>query len=271
VTADRYAHLVSDGSVSAQDNDQAQAQYKLKQAAVQSLEQALRGQQSAIAAAQANVARLENMKGYRNVLAPFGGVITLRNVDSGALVNSGSTLLFRIAQTSALRIYLNVPQTNAGSVHRGDKASLTVSNLPGRTFAGRVARTANALDPSTRTLLVEVHVPNPDGALLPGMYAQVTLSNSRADPPLLIPSDALIVSGAGTQVAVVRPDHTVHLQNIVAGRDYGDRLEVMSGLNNGDVIVAHPGDVLGEGAAVEPVESTSEPDGPNPGRPPASF
>lgn len=258
VTADRYAHLVSDGSVSAQENDQYQAQYKLKTAALQSLEQALKGQESAIAAAQANVARLENMKGYRNVLAPFDGVITLRNVDSGALVNSGSTLLFRIAQTNSLRIYLNVPQTNASSIHRGDTASLTVSNLPGRTFHGTLVRTANALDPSSRTLLVEVHVPNPDGVLLPGTYAQVTLNNSRANPPLLIPSDAMIVSGSGTQVAVVDQSHRVHLRTIVAGRDYGDRLEVVSGLADGDAIVAHPGDVLSEGTMVEPVESNSK-------------
>lgn len=269
VTADRYARLVSDGSVSAQDNDQFQAQYKLKLAALQSLEQALKGQQSAIAAAQANVARLENMKGYRNVVAPFDGVITLRNVDSGALVNSGSTLLFRIAQTNALRIYLNVPQTNASSIRHGDTASLSVSNLPGRTFTGKVARTANALDPSSRTLLVEVHVPNPDGVLLPGMYAQVTLNSSRANPPLLIPSDALIVSGAGTQVAVVDPNHRVHLQTIVAGRDYGDRLEVMKGLNDGEVIVAHPGDVLHEGTIVDPIGSGAKPEMTSEGRPAA--
>ena len=254
VTADRYARLVSDGSVSAQENDQYQAQHKLKTAALQSLEQALRGQESARTAAQANAARLENMKGYRNVVAPFDGVITLRNVDSGALVNSGSTLLFRIAQTNSLRIYLNVPQTNAGSIHRGDTASLSVSNLPGRTFVGNVARTSNALDPSSRTLLVEVHVPNPDGALLPGMYAQVILNSSRVNPPLLIPSDALIVTSAGTQVAVVQPSRRVHLQTIVAGRDYGDRLEVMAGVKDGDVIIAHPGDVLHEGAIVDPIE-----------------
>ena len=254
VTAGRYAHLVSDGSVSAQENDQYQAQHKLKMAALQSLEQALRGQESARTAAQANAARLENMKGYRNVVAPFDGVITLRNVDSGALVNSGSTLLFRIAQTNSLRIYLNVPQTNAGSIHRGDTASLSVSNLPGRTFVGNVARTSNALDPSSRTLLVEVHVPNPDGALLPGMYAQVILNSSRVNPPLLIPSDALIVTSAGTQVAVVQPSRRVHLQTIVAGRDYGDRLEVMTGVKDGDVIIAHPGDVLHEGAMVDPIE-----------------
>jgi multidrug efflux pump subunit AcrA (membrane-fusion protein) len=164
VTAKRWGNLVSDGSVSVQENDQYQAQYQSKIAAVHALEQALLGQRGGIKAAEANLARLESMKGYRIVMAPFDGVITLRNVDSGALVNNGTTLLFRIAQTGTLRTYLNVPQAHADSVHRGDAASLTVSNLPGSTFSGVVARTANALDPASRTLLVEVHVPNPNGA-----------------------------------------------------------------------------------------------------------
>jgi RND family efflux transporter MFP subunit len=266
VTANRWANLVIDGSVSVQENDQYQAQYKSKIAAVHALEQALKGQEGAVGAAEANVARLENMKGYRIVVAPFDGVITLRNVDSGALVNTGSTLLFRIAQTNALRMYLNVPQANASSVHPGDTASLTVSNLPGSSFDGVVARTANALDPSSRTLLVEVHVPNPNGVLLPGMYAQVKLNSSRTNPPLLIPSDALIVSDAGTQVAVVQPSHRVHLQSIVAGRDYGDHIEVMSGLNDGDTIIANPSDILREGAMVDPIEATSKQEA-TPGRP----
>lgn len=260
VTANRWAHLVTDGSVSVQENDQYQEQYKAKIATVQSLEQALKGQQNGVGAAQANLARLENMKGYRVVAAPFDGVITLRNVDSGALVTTGSTLLFRIAQANALRIYLNVPQTNASSVHRGDAASVTVSNLPGKTFNGAVARMADSLDPSSRTLLVEVHVPNPNGVLLPGMYAQVTLNSSRADAPLLIPSDALIVSDAGTQVAVIESRNRVHLQHIVTGRDYGDHIEVMSGLSEGDIIIANPSDVLSEGATVDPIQAGSNPE-----------
>ncbi len=261
VTAKRWSNLVSDGSVSVQENDQYQAQYQSKIAAVHALEQALIGQRGGIAAAQANLARLENMKSYRIVVAPFDGVITLRNVDTGALVNNGSTLLFRIAQTGTLRTYVNVPQMNAGSIHRGDEASLTVSNLPGSRFSGVVARTANALDPASRTLLVEVHVPNPKGILLPGMYAQVDLSSSRANPPPLIPSDALIISGDGTQVAIVGSDHRVHLQSIVAGRDYGDRIEVMSGLHDGDIIIANPGDIVHEGTEVDPIPVNSRPGG----------
>jgi len=258
VTAKRYADLVGNGSVSVQESDQYQAQYKSKIAAVNALEQALAGQQSAVNAAQANVARLENMQGYRVVVAPFDGVITVRNVDAGALVSSGTTLLFRIAQIGTLRTYLNVPQTNASSVHVGDAASLTVSNLPGRTFSGAVARTANALDPASRTLLVEVHVPNRDRVLLPGMYAQVQLSTSRATPPLLIPSDALMISGAGTQVAVVKPNHRVHLQTIVIGRDYGDRIEVVNGVREGDTVVSDPGDILHEDTQVDPVPAKSK-------------
>jgi RND family efflux transporter MFP subunit len=253
VTAHRWASLVTNGSVSVQENDQYQAQYRSKIAGVESLEQALVVQRGGVAAAQANVARLENMKSYRVVTAPFNGVITLRNVDSGALVNTGATLLFRIAQTANLRTYVNVPQSDANSVHGGDAASLTVSNLPGRTFTGTVARTANSLDPASRTLLVEVHVPNESGVLFPGMYAQVELTSSRKDPPLLIPSNALIIRGNGSEVAVVRADHRIHIQKIDAGRDYGDRLEVMSGLREGDSIVANPGDVLNEGTEVEPV------------------
>ena len=138
-------------------------------------------QRSNVAAAEANLARIERMQSYRMVKAPFDGVITLRNVDVGALVNAGNTLLFRIAQTGTLRTYVNVPQTHASSVRPGQTARLSVSNLPGRQFTGTVARTANALDPASRTLLVEVHVPNHDGALLPG-HVRAGRSDQRREP-----------------------------------------------------------------------------------------
>src|SRR5947209_2125939 len=201
---------------------------------------------------------MDEIQGYRIEKAPFDGVITLRNVDTGALVNAGNTLLFRIAQTGTVRTYVNVPQTDSSSIKPGQPARLTVSNLPGREFTGTVARTANSLDPTSRTMLVEVQVPNADGALLPGMYAQVDLSSARSNPPVLIPGDALIVRADGTQVAVVRPDHTVHLQKIVVGRDLGARLEVFSGLQAGDTIIANPGDSAREGATVEPVPAAEK-------------
>jgi RND family efflux transporter MFP subunit len=259
VTAERWASLAGKGVVSRQENDRYQAEYRSLTAATHSLEKAVAMQRSNVAAAEANLARLDKVQGYRLVKAPFNGVITLRNVDVGALVNAGSTLLFRIAQTATLRTYVNVPQVSASGVRVGQTARLTVSSLPSRHFAGAVARTANALDPANRTLLVEIHVPNPDGALLPGMYARVDLVSARTDAPLRIPSDALIARGEGTAVAVVREDHTVHLQKIEVGRDYGDRLEVISGLTEGQMIIPNPGDVVREGLQVQPVPTAEKP------------
>jgi RND family efflux transporter MFP subunit len=253
VTAERWATLAKKGAVSKQENDQYQAQYQAQAANLDALEQAVAVARSNIAAAEANLSRLNEVQSYRIVKAPFDGVVTLRNVDVGALVNAGSTMLYRIAQTRVLRTYVNVPQTNADSVRTGQTAQLTVSNRPGRRFAGTVTRTADSLDPNSRTMLVEVQVPNSDGALLPGMYAQVDLTSPRVNPPLLLPGDCLIVRAEGTQVALVRPDHRVHFQKIQVGRDYGDKLEVLSGLEPGDSVIANPSDVVREGLQVEAV------------------
>lgn len=254
VTAQRWADLATQGIASKQDNDQYQAAYQSRAAAMRALEKGIAVQRANLTAAEANVARLEKVAAYRSVKAPFSGVITLRNLDTGALVSNGSTLLFRIAQTGTLRIYANVPQTHANSVHVGHTARIHVSNLPGREFSGSVARTASSLDPTNRTLLTEIHVPNPQGLLLPGMYATVQLMSPRLNAPLLVPSDALLVRAEGTSVALVRPDHTVHLQKIQVGRDYGDRLEVLGGLQEGDFIIPNPGDTAREGLKVEMVE-----------------
>jgi RND family efflux transporter MFP subunit len=250
VTAQRWSALVGRGVVSKQDNDLYQTQLQSQGASVHSLERAIAAQRSSVSAAEANLARLQQMGSYRIVRAPFDGVITQRNVDVGALVNTGTTLLFRIAQTGVLRTFVNVPQSSASSIHAGQTARLRVTNLPNQSFTGTVARTANSLDPSSRTMLVELHVPNREGLLMPGMYAQVNLGSVSANPPVLIPSAALIVLADGTEVATVRPDHTVHLQKIELGRDYGDRLEVLSGLQEGDTIIPNPGDLAREGLRV---------------------
>ena len=238
ITAQRYQDLLKSDAVSKQDVDNYNGDYAAKQAMVQS--------------AAANVKRLEEMESFKHVYAPFSGVITLRNVDVGALVNAGNTLLFRVAQISTLRTYVNVPQSDADSIHPGQQARLKVANLPGRSFAGNVARTANSLDPTSRTMLVEVQVPNPTGALLPGMYAQVELLSARPQPPLLIPGTALVIRAEGAQVALVRPDRTVHFQPIEIGRDFGDRLEVLGGLEEGNTIIVNPRDDVREGVRVEP-------------------
>jgi RND family efflux transporter MFP subunit len=253
VTAERWSNLVKKGVVSRQDNDTYQAQYAAQQANVQALEKAISSARSNIAAAQANLSRLSELQGYKTVYAPFTGVITLRNVDVGALVTEASTLLFRIAQTDRLRVYVYVPQSDAGSMQVGQTARLIVPDLSGRRFSGTVTRTANALDPSTRTLLTEVQVQNSYGALLPGMYTQVDLTTPRKDPPLLIPGDTLVVRSAVTQVAVVDNGHVVHFRRLQLGRDYGDRIEVLSGLEAGQQVIVNPGDTVQEGAKVNPV------------------
>jgi RND family efflux transporter MFP subunit len=198
---------------------------------------------------------LNELLGYQMVKAPFAGVITLRNVDTGALVNEGNTLLFRIAQTDRLRTYLNVPQMDAESVRVGQKATLAIADLNGRTFSGRVARTANALDPATRTLLVEVQIDNAAGGLMPGMYTQVELAVPRKNPPLLIPADTLVVRSDGPQVAVVGADGVVHYSRVVLGRDLGQQLEALSGVEEGDRLAVNPGDVVREGAKVKAVDA----------------
>jgi len=253
LTAERTRRLAERGIAPQQEDDQSRAQLAAQDASLQALDKAILAQRSNLAAARANLARLQDLQGYRLVKAPFDGVITQRNVDVGALVSSGNTLLYRIAQTSTLRTYLNVPQNDVNSVHVGQAAIVHVTQYPGRSFRGAVTRAARALDPSTRTMLVEVDVPNGDGALLPGTYADVGLSGTRADPPITVPAAALVFRTDGAQVAIVRPDHTVHLQKITVGRDYGDRIEILQGVEEGTMIVAAPGDGVREGAAIVPV------------------
>ena len=253
VTATRWNNLSNRGVVSRQENDQYQAQYLAQSANVRALDRAVAAAKGNVAASQANVARLTELQGYLQVRAPFVGVITLRNVDVGALVNTGSTLLFRIAQTNPLRTYVNVPQVDAPEVRVGQTATLSTADLPDRKFNGVVTRTANALDPASRTLLVEIQVPNPDGKLMPGTYSQVDLNLPRKDPPLLIPSDTLVVRPAGTLVALVDANNKVHFQAITVGRDLGDRIEVLSGLKAGQRVIVNPNDSVQEGVKVHPV------------------
>ena len=233
ITARRYGNLAAQGVVSKQENDQYQAAYQSQQAGLDALGKAIAASKSAVASSEANLQRLREMQAYKQVRAPFEGVITVRNIDTGALITAGSTLLYRIAQIGMLRTYVNVPQAYSDAVKVGQTARLSVANLPGRVFLGRVGRTASALDPTSRTLLVEVQVPNTSGDLLPGMYADVDLNIPVLDPPISLPADALVVRSDGTQVAVMRPDGTVHFQKIEIAADYGDHLDLASGLRCG--------------------------------------
>jgi len=259
ITADRLKTLNERGIAPQQDRDQAQAQLAAQDATVQAAEKTIAAQKSNLAAARANLARLRAVDAYRTVTAPFDGVITQRNVDVGALVSTGTTLLFRVAQTRTLRTYVNVPQNSVSAVRVGQAASLRLSDVPGKTFSGSVARMAQALDPATRTMLVEVDVPNTDGALFPGSFADVELIGSRATPPIVVPASAMVFRADGAQLAVVRPDNTVHLQKVTVGRDYGDRLEVLDGVDEGKAVIVVAGDTAREGAAVVPFERDSQP------------
>lgn len=262
VTADRYKTLTAEGVVSKQDNDQYQAQLASQTANLQALDKAVAAQQSNLAAARANLAaskanlaRLQELHGFLTVKAPFDGTITQRNVDIGSLVTGGSTVLYRMSQSRTLRTFINVPQVNANAVHMGQAAQLTLVNLPGRVFHGTVARVSSALDPASRTMLTEVDVPNSEGLLFPGMYADVTLSNTSADPPLVVPATALIARSDGAQLAAVSPEGIVHLRKVAVGRDYGDRVEILQGIDDGATILANPTDAAQEGVKIVPVNA----------------
>ena len=258
VTAQRWGNLLARGAVSRQENDTFQAQFSAQTANVQALEKTVQASESNLSAVEANLARLEQMQGYKIVRAPFAGVITLRNTDTGALIAAGQTLLFRIAQTDVLRAYINVPQSFSGIVRAGSKAGLTVSEHPGRVFEGRVARTANALDGASRTQLAELRIPNPGGVLMPGMYGQVRVETARAARPVLVAGDTIVIRPDGPQVAVVR-DAAVRFQKIQIGRDFGHDVEILAGLAEGDVLVVNPGDNVREGGKVEAREVVARP------------
>jgi len=237
------------GAVTQQEIDERAATQKTAQKAVDAAEATVR-------ANQADVDRLRELQGFQRVYAPFDGVITARNVDPGSLISAGSTSvttqLFSLAQVDTLRIFVYVPQTYAFDVHVGQSADITLREQPGRVFKGTVTRTAGAIDPASRTLLTEVQVPNRDGALLSGSYVTVHFKIQRSEPPLLIPGPALLAGSQGTRVAVVGSDDTLHYRPVTVGRDYGDHVEILSGLEESDVIVTGVPGGIADGAKVRP-------------------
>src|SRR3989454_9458427 len=205
--------------------------------------------------AGANVRRLLGLQGFQKVYAPFDGVITARNVDPGSLISAGSTTgtreLFRLAQVDVLRIFVFVPQSYAPDIKAGQSADVSVWELPGRVFQGTVTRTAGAIDPTSRTLLTEVQVPNPEGLLLSGSYATVRFKGQRAEPPLVVPQSALLIDANGVRVALVAADGTLHYRSIQIGRDFGNEVEVLSGVDASDVLATGLAANVAEGSRVE--------------------
>ena len=202
-----------------------------------------------LAAADANVQRLRQLQGFTRVLAPFDGVITRRNVEVGDLVDSSGKALFVLTQMDPLRIYVNVPQSYAQLVRAGQKVLVTQAELRGRTFSGEVARSSGAIDPATRTMQVEINLPNRDGTLLPGAYVQVDLPLAGAKT-LVVPTNVLLFRGEGTRVALVDGASRIRLKPVTLGRNLGESIEVLGGIADGDRLVVNPSDSLAEGDSV---------------------
>jgi len=241
ITATRYADLLKTDSVSKQDADNAAGDYEAKQATVQS--------------AQANVKRLEELQAFEKIYAPFDGVITARNTDIGALIDSGSaggtrTELFHIAQPDKLRVYVNVPEAYSQATKPGITAQLALSEFPGKLFPGTLVRTADAIDQSTRTLLVEIRVNNPTGTLLSGAYAEVHLKLPNAATAFILPVNALLFRAEGLRVVSVNGNHRTELRPITLGRDFGSEVEVVAGLTGNESIVVNPPDSIIAGEEV---------------------
>ena len=255
LTVERWRRLAKGGVVARQEADQKEADFAVTEAQVAKAQASIATTQETVHGNEANLHRLDEMKAFARITAPFDGVITARNVDIGTLVNSGNggaaRELFHIAQIQVLRIFVNVPQTNVASMHPGQTAELRVQELPGQVFSARVTRIANALDATSRAMLTVLEVPNPAGVLMPGMYAQVRFSAGRAEAAVLVPGDTLILGRQGPRVAVVAPDHRIHLRQIRVGQDLGSEIEVVSGLSAGELVVANPSDAVRENALVD--------------------
>jgi len=250
-TADRYRDLIKSDSVSQLDLDNANGNLEAKQTAVES--------------ARANVRRLEQLQGFRRIEAPFDGVITARNTDVGALIDPGGNAkeLFHIAAIHRLRVFVNVPQVYSRAAQPGLTAELTLKEFPGRRFTGKLARTSGAIDVASRTLLTEVDVDNPKSELLPGSYAEVHFKLPAAASTIRLPVDSLIFKADGLQVATLDASNRVALITVAAGRDFGDTIEILSGLSGGERVVLNPPDSLIDGQTVRVAAAASS----NPGAP----
>jgi membrane fusion protein (multidrug efflux system) len=216
----------------------------------------LEAQQAAVQAGEANVQDLAAQQGFEKIVAPFNGVVTRRNTDIGALINAGSSgagaaqELFHVARTDILRVYIAVPETYSPLVRVDTSAWLALSEYPGVEFKGKVANIAGAIDPASRTLLTEVQVPNQDGRLFPGAYADVHLVLKLKNPPTVIPINTLIFRSQGAQVGVVDGSNIVHLKDVTIGRDFGTSLEVTGGIEYTDRLILNPSDSLAAGTRV---------------------
>jgi RND family efflux transporter MFP subunit len=244
ITATRWAELLKTSSVSEQEAAEKQADLELKTANVE--------------AARASVRRLEELHAFEKVTAPFAGTITARNTDVGQLITAaGGRELFRLAQTSTLRVFVRVPQTAARGVEAGQTAEFSIPELPGRVFPAKIVRTSGAMSADSRTLLTELTVDNARGEILSGSFAQVRFTQSDIDSAPTLPANTLLFRAEGMQVGVVKADGTVELRNVTLGRDLGPMVEVLGGVTVGDRVILNPSDSLVSGATVRLADGTN--------------
>jgi RND family efflux transporter MFP subunit len=253
-TAKRWKELLATDSVSKQDADEKLSDAAAKQALVDS--------------AAANVARLRELASFKRIVAPFDGVITARNTDIGALISAGTgtpgQALFQIAATSRLRVYVQVPQSYAPQTRVGIPAELHFAERPGRSYPVRIVSTANALDPGTRNLLVQLEADNSQGELFPGAYGEVHFKLPTRADTVRLPANTLLFRGDGLQVATLGPDDKVQLKAVSLGRDFGAEVEVLSGVNLGERVIVNPPDSIADGAAVRIAQPPAEQHAPAP-------
>jgi RND family efflux transporter MFP subunit len=249
VTARRYRQLIKLDAVSQQQVDQN--------------EQNLLAQQANVKAASADVANLQQQQAYEKVVAPFDGIVTARHTDIGDLINAGNggpgAELFRVSRTSTIRTFVSVPEEYSQQIRDGMHVSLELTELPGERFEGSVTRSAGAINVQSRTLLVEVDVLNASERLLPGAYAKVHIGLSQSSQSLLVPAGSILFQAAGTQIAVVDPAQHIELRKVSIGIDYGNAVEITSGITQDDPIVADPPDYVLAGMPVSVRRTVGQP------------
>jgi len=264
IAADRWNKMVQAHAVSQEEADEKNA--------------TLNEAKATLNADEANVRQLTALENFKRIVAPFTGTITFRNIEVGNLVTAptganasatGTTELYRVAQTDPLRLYVDVPEANTRAIQHGVEADLHVQAYPDQVFHGEVVRSAGALDPTSRTLHTEIRVANPDGALLPGTYAEVSLNLVDGDPAILIPANTLIVNSAGTQVALIQNidgEDKIHFLPVKVGRDFGTEVEILEDVKEGDRLVTNPPADMSEGAVVtaKPMDQPATPAPANP-------
>jgi RND family efflux transporter MFP subunit len=255
LTKERNLPLGEEHAISQQIVDNAVQTSNAREADVSVAKANITAAEANVTANQANVSRLLQMQGFEKIVAPFDGVITARNVERGDLVTTGSASLgkpmFSIAQSSTLRIQIDVPQSEAVNIKDGQRASVDVKERLGRSYTGTVVRNASSLDATARTMLTEIQVDNKDGSLLPGMYAQVKFIVPQQRQSLIIPTSALVVDHGGMHVVTVDAGHTIHFLPVTIGKDMGKEVEILNGLSQSQSLVSSPSDLLNEGEHVE--------------------